>query len=89
MFKKSLEDFLRKSKLATQPGVDFRVDQPLQPHRQRTRYEILSSTTSLDLRHPQSLRLTNRYQIGEVDGDLSPFTLMILSGYEDGDTRRW
>ena len=92
-FKKSLETFLKESQLMKQPLVDFRVahradassGSSVSTHEVRT---LVLDYTFGKPSTAKSAAISLATRLGKSMDDRSPFTLMMLAAYSNGDSRR-
>jgi hypothetical protein len=90
LFKKSLEDFVKKSKLASQPTVDFRVkpgtgSNPKPVHELRSLIIDYAFGTAA---RAKSTAVSLATRFGKSMDGRSPFTLLLLSAYRRDSSRR-
>lgn len=89
-FRKSLDRFLEKAKLDSQPTVDFRIDRP-SPKGTQPRHDVREYVLDYSFAAPAKAKKAAIGLAGKLGGAMderSPFTLLILSAYKDGNRRR-
>jgi hypothetical protein len=88
-FLKSLDEFLAKSNLASQPTVDSRFKKGAGP--EAGKHEVRGLVVNYTFGTPpraKSSAISLATRLGKSMDDRSPFTLLMLAAYSDGDTRR-
>jgi len=92
-FKSSLDVFLLKSQLAKQPMVDFRVAHQSDPSdvSSASTHEVRTLVLDYTFGEPSTAKraaVTLATRLGKSMDARSPFTLMMLAAYKNGDSRR-
>lgn len=88
-FRSALDEFLVKSKLETQPSVDFHRDhQGGAGHRTHTVRQFILNYCFGSAPTAKSAAVSLGTKLGQSMDDRSPFTLLLLAAYKDGATRR-
>ena len=88
-FKKSLDQFFSKSRLQTQPTVDFRVKKGSSTA--KGSHDVRALVIEYCFGAPPSAKtaaVALATRLGKAMDARSPFTLMLLAAYKDGATRR-
>lgn len=88
-FRKSLDEFLDKSNLTSQPMVDFRrkAGAGSEGGKHEVRELVLDYTFEAPGR-AKAAAISLATRLGKAMDDRSSFTLLMLAAYRDGDTRR-
>jgi len=89
-FIKSLDDFLKKSKLETQPTVDFRFKPNTgnDPNPVNEVRSLIIAYTFGAESAAKSAAVNLAKKLGNAMDDRSPFTLLLLSAYKNGSAHR-
>lgn len=89
-FRKSLDDFLAKSDLTSQPAVDFRKKGGAGAEREK--HEVRKLVIDYTFEAPARAKvaaISLATRLGRSMDDRSSFTLLMLAAYRDGDARRF